>query len=388
MPIVNRVADLHADITEWRRDLHMHPELQYDVHRTAGSVAEKLKAFGCDEVVTGLGRTGVVGVIRGKKGGSGKTIGLRADMDALPIEEANDLPYKSTVPGKMHACGHDGHTAMLLGAARYLTETRNFSGTAVVIFQPAEEGGGGGKAMVDDGLMYRFGIDEVFGMHNYPGMPVGAFGIRPGPVMAAADALTIDIEGVGAHAARPHLGVDTVLVGAQIINALQSVVSRNVDPLKSAVVSICMFRAGNTDNVIPQTVQLRGTARSLVPEVRDLLEKRLPVVVENTAAAYGAKAKLIYKRGYPVLVNHEKQTEFAASVAGQIAGRDKVDTGLPPMMGAEDFSFMLNARPGAFIWIGNGASAGLHHPSYNFNDETIPFGTSYWVKLVETALPA
>jgi hippurate hydrolase len=388
MPIVNRVADLHADITAWRHDLHMHPELQYDVHRTAGSVAEKLKAFGCDEVVTGLGRTGVVGVIRGKKGVSGKTLGLRADMDALPFEEAHDLPYKSTVPGKMHACGHDGHTAMLLGAARYLTETRNFSGTAVVIFQPAEEGGGGGKAMVDDGLMDRFGIEEVFGMHNYPGMPVGAFGIRPGPMMAAADALTIDIEGVGAHAARPHLGVDTVLVGAQIINALQSVVSRNVDPLKSAVVSICMFRAGNTDNVIPQTVQLRGTARSLAPEVRDLLEKRLPVVVESTATAYGAKAKLTYKRGYPVLVNHDKQTEFAASVASQIAGQDKVDTGLPPMMGAEDFSFMLNARPGAFIWIGNGTSAGLHHPSYNFNDEAIPFGTSYWVKLVETALPA
>jgi hippurate hydrolase len=388
MPIVNRVADLHADITAWRRDLHMHPELQYDVHRTAGSVADKLKAFGCDEVVTGLGRTGVVGVIRGRKGKSSKTIGLRADMDALPIEEANDLPYKSTVPGKMHACGHDGHTAMLLGAARYLADTRNFAGTAVVIFQPAEEGGGGGKAMVDDGLMDRFGIEEVFGMHNYPGMPVGTFGIRAGPMMAAADAITIDIEGVGAHAARPHLGVDTVLVGAQIINALQSVVSRNVDPLKSAVVSICMFRAGNTDNVIPQTVQLRGTARSLAPEVRELLEKRLPVVVESTAAAYGATAKLTYNRGYPVLVNHDKQTEFAASVAGQIAGEDKVDTGLPPMMGAEDFSFMLNARPGAFIWIGNGASPGLHHPSYNFNDEAIPFGTSYWVKLIETALSA
>lgn len=386
MPIVNRVADLHADITGWRRDLHMHPELMYDVHRTAGSVAEKLKAFGCDEVVTGLGRTGVVGVIRGRKGSSGRAIGLRADMDALPIEEATNLPYESTVPGKMHACGHDGHTAMLLGAARYLADTRNFDGMAVVIFQPAEEGGGGGKAMVEDGLMDRFGIGEVYGMHNYPGMPVGSFGIRAGAMMAAADALTIDIEGVGAHAARPHLGVDTVLVGAQIINAIQSVVSRNVDPLKSAVVSICMFRAGNTDNVIPQTVQLRGTARSLAGDVRELLEKRLPVLVENTAAAYGAKATLTYRRGYPVLVNHEQQTGFAASVAGQIAGDDKVDTTLPPMMGAEDFSFMLNARPGAFIWIGNGASAGLHHPAYNFNDDAIPFGTSYWVKLVETAL--
>jgi len=386
MPIVNRVADLHPDITAWRRDLHAHPELLFDVQRTAGAVTEKLKAFGCDEVVTGIGRTGVVGVIRGRKGSKGKTIGLRADMDALPIEEANDLPYKSTSPGKMHACGHDGHTAMLLGAARYLAETRNFSGTAVVIFQPAEEGGGGGKLMVDDGLMDRFGINEVYGMHNYPGMPLGTFGIRPGPMMAAADSLTIDIEGVGAHAARPHLGIDTVLVGAQIINALQSVVARNVDPLKSAVVSICMFRAGNADNVIPQTVQLRGTARSLAPEVRDLLEKRLPVVVENTAAAYGAKAKLTYRRGYPVLVNHEQPTEFAASVARQIAGEDKVDASLPPMMGAEDFSYMLNARPGAFIWVGNGDSAGLHHPSYNFNDDAIPFGTSYWVKLVETAL--
>ena len=388
MPVVNRVADLHAEITAWRHDLHAHPELMFDVQRTAGTVAEKLKAFGCDEVVTGIGRTGVVGIIHGRKGSPGKTIGLRADMDALPIEEANNLPYKSTVPGKMHACGHDGHTAMLLGAARYLTETRNFTGTAVVIFQPAEEGGGGGKAMVEDGLMDRFGVSEVFGMHNYPGIPVGAFGIRAGPMMAAADALTIDIEGVGAHAARPHFGIDTVLVGAQIINAIQSVVSRNVDPLKSAVVSICMFRAGNADNVIPQTVQLRGTARSLAPDVRDLLEKRLHTVVENTAAAHGAKAKLIYRRGYPVLVNHGQQTEFAASVASQIAGPDKVDTSLPPMMGAEDFSYMLNARPGAFIWVGNGDSAGLHHPSYNFNDETIPFGTSYWVKLVETALPA
>jgi amidohydrolase len=392
MPIVNRVADLHGEITVWRHDLHAHPELMYDVQRTAASVAEKLKEFGCDEVVPGIGRTGVVGVIRGRKGASGKTIGkvigLRADMDALPIEEANDLPYKSTVPGKMHACGHDGHTAMLLGAARYLAETRNFVGAAVVIFQPAEEGGAGGKAMLDDGLMERFGIGEVYGMHNYPGMPVGAFGIRAGAMMAAADYITVDIEGVGAHAARPHLGIDTVLVGAQIINAMQSVVSRNVDPLKSAVVSICMFQAGNTDNVIPQTVKLRGTARSLEPEVRDLLESRLRTIVEGTAAAYGAKAKLTYKRNYPVLVNHERQTDFAASVASQIVGSERVDTALPPMMGAEDFSFMLNERPGAFIWIGNGDSAGLHHPSYNFNDDAIPVGTSYWVKLVETALGA
>jgi len=388
MPIVNRIADQHREITEWRRDFHAHPELLFDVHRTASSVADKLKAFGCDEVVTGIGRTGVVGVIRGWKGKSNKTIGLRADMDALPIEEATDLPYKSTVPGKMHACGHDGHTAMLLGAARYLAETRNFAGTAVIIFQPAEEGGAGGKAMVQDGLMERFGINEIYGMHNYPGMPVGEFGLRPGAIMAAADYVQIDIEGKGAHAARPHLGIDTVLVGAQIINALQSIVSRNVDPLEAAVVSICMFHAGSTDNVIPQTAQLRGTARSLIPEVQELLEKRVPEIAETTAKLYGAKATVKYRRGYPVLKNHAVQADFAASVAAQIAGADKVDTSLAPVMGAEDFSFMLNARPGAFIFVGNGDSAGLHHPAYNFNDEVIPIGTSYWAKLVETALPA
>jgi len=388
MPIVNRIADQHREITEWRRDFHAHPELLYDVHRTASSVADKLKAFGCDEVVTGIGRTGVVGVIRGWKGKSDKTIGLRADMDALPIEEATDLPYKSTVPGKMHACGHDGHTAMLLGAARYLAETRNFAGTAVIIFQPAEEGGAGGKAMVQDGLMERFGINEIYGMHNYPGMPVGEFGLRPGAIMAAADYVQIDIEGKGAHAARPHLGIDTVLVGAQIINALQSIVSRNVDPLEAAVVSICMFHAGSTDNVIPQTAQLRGTARSLIPAVQELLEKRVPEIAETTAKLYGAKATVKYRRGYPVLKNHAVQADFAASVAAQIAGADKVDTSLAPVMGAEDFSFMLNARPGAFIFVGNGDSAGLHHPAYNFNDEVIPIGTSYWAKLVETALPA
>jgi amidohydrolase len=392
MPIVNRIADLHGEITAWRRDIHAHPELLYDVHRTAATVADKLKQFGCDEVVTGIGRTGVVGVIRGGKGGQGtepgkRVIGLRADMDALPIAEANDVPYKSTVPGKMHACGHDGHTAMLLGAARYLAETRNFAGTAIVIFQPAEEGGGGGRAMVQDGLMDRFRIEEVYGMHNYPGLPVGEFALRPGPLMASADRLTIEIEGRGGHAARPHLAIDTVLVGAQIINQIQSIVARNVDPLASAVVSICLFQAGSTDNVIPQTALLRGTARSLTPQVRDLLEKRLHEVVEGTAMLYGATAKLTYKRDYPVTCNHERQAEFAASVAAQVVGKERVDDHAAPVMGAEDFSFMLEARPGAFIFVGNGDTAGLHHPAYDFNDEVIPLGTSYWVKLVETALP-
>jgi amidohydrolase len=390
MPIVNRIAALHGDITEWRRDIHAHPELLYDVHRTAASVAEKLKGFGCDEVVTGIGRTGVVGVIHGRKPAQGalKAIGLRADMDALPIMEATNLPYKSTTPGRMHACGHDGHTAMLLGAARYLAETRNFAGSAVVIFQPAEEGGAGGKAMLQDGLMERFGIGEVYGMHNYPGLPVGEFAIRPGPLMAAADHLTIDIEGVGGHAARPHLSVDTVLVGAQIVSQLQSIVSRNVDPLQAAVISICMFHAGNADNVIPQTAQLNGTARSLTPAIQDLLERRVREVVEGVARLHGAKATVDYRRNYPVLRNHERQTGFAASVAGQVVGENKVDTAVAPVMGAEDFSFMLESRPGAFIFVGNGDSAGLHHPAYNFNDDVIPIGTSYWVKLVENALPA
>jgi amidohydrolase len=392
MPIVNRIADLHGEITAWRRDIHAHPELLYDVHRTAGAVADKLKSFGCDEVVTGIGRTGVVGVIRGAKAGgqegrhANRVIGLRADMDALPIEEANDVPYKSTAPGKMHACGHDGHTAMLLGAARYLAETRNFAGTAVVIFQPAEEGGAGGKAMVQDGLMDRFRIEEVYGMHNYPGLPVGDFALREGPLMASADRITIEIEGRGGHAARPHFSIDTVLVGAQIINQIQSIVARNVDPLEAAVVSMCVFQAGTTDNVIPQTALLRGTARSLTPQVRDLVERRLHEVVEGTAKLYGATAKLTYKRDYPVTRNHAQQAGFAASVAATIVGKERVNDHVAPVMGAEDFSFMLEARPGAFIFVGNGDSSGLHHPAYDFNDEVIPVGKSYWVKLVETAL--
>jgi hippurate hydrolase len=387
MPIVNRFADLHPEIAAWRHDIHAHPELRYDVYRTAGFVAERLKAFGCDEVATGIGQTGVVGVIRGHRG-AGKSIGLRADMDALPILEANDFPHKSTVPGKMHACGHDGHTAMLLGAAKYLAETRNFAGTAIVIFQPAEEGGAGARAMIRDGLMDRFAIDEVYGMHNLPGLPLGQFATRTGPIMASADTLEIAIEGLGGHAARPHLAVDTILVGAQIVNAVQSIVSRNVDPLESAVVSICMFQAGNTDNVIPQSALLRGTARSLTPEVRDLLEDRLHRVVEGTARLYGATAKLSYRRGYPVVANHPRQAELAASVAADVVGGERVEADMPPIMGAEDFAYMLQARPGAFIFVGNGDTAGLHHPAYDFNDEIIPTGASYWVRLVETALAA
>jgi amidohydrolase len=389
MPIVNRVADLQPDIQAWRRDIHEHPELLYDVHRTAAFVAERLREFGCDDVVTGLGRTGVVGVIKGRKPGKGnlKGIGLRADMDALPIEEATKLPYASKTPGKMHACGHDGHTAMLLGAARYLAETRNFAGDAVVIFQRAAAGGAGAAAMIRDGLMDRFPIDQVYGMHNNPGMPIGSFAIRPGPLMASTDAVDIRIEGLGGHAARPHLCIDTVLAGAQLITALQSIVSRSVDPLEAAVVSICEFHAGNARNVIPQTAELRGTVRTLTAEMRKLVEKRMREVVAGVAQLTGTRIDLTYERGYPVLVNHASQTDFAIGVAKQIAGDANVRE-MAPMMGAEDFAYMLEARPGAFIFCGNGDSAGLHHPAYNFNDEAIVFGTSYWVKLVENMLAA
>ena len=380
----------HSELTAWRRDIHQHPELLYDVHRTAAFVADRLREFGCDEVATGLGRTGVVGVIKGRRPnstGDVKVIGLRADMDALPIEEQTNLAYASKTPGKMHACGHDGHTAMLLGAARYLAETRNFAGDAVVIFQPAEEGGAGAKAMINDGLMDRFGIEQVYGMHNGPGIPIGSFAIRPGPVMAATDAVDIRIEGLGGHAARPHKCIDSVLVGAQLITGLQSIVSRTIDPLDSAVVSMCEFHAGNARNVIPQTAELRGTVRTLTPEARELVEKRVREVVAGVAQMTGAKIDLVYEPGYPVTVNHPAQTDVAASVAKQIAGDANVHQ-MPPMMGAEDFSYMLEARPGAFIFCGNGNSAGLHHPAYNFNDEAIVFGTSYWIKLVENTLAA
>ncbi len=388
MPIINRVADLAGEITAWRRDFHENPELLFDVHRTAGIVAEKLKSFGCDEVVTGLGRTGVVGVIRGRTNASGRVIGLRADMDALPIEEATDVPHKSKTPGKMHACGHDGHTAMLLGAAKYLSETRNFDGTAVMIFQPAEEGGGGGDAMVKDGLMERFGVQEVYGMHNMPGIPLGHFAIRPGPMMAAADRFTIGIEGKGGHAARPHDCIDPVVVSAHVITALQSVASRSVDPLESAVVSVCSVKAGDAFNVIPQKVTLLGTVRTLSPEVRDLCETRIRAITESVCAAFGASATIDYSRGYPVTMNDPAKTAFMTEVAKAVAGENAVDTGVLPLMGAEDFSYMLEQRPGAYIFVGNGDTAGVHHPAYDFNDEATPYGVSLWAKIIETGMPA
>jgi hippurate hydrolase len=389
MPIVNRVADLQPDIQAWRRDIHQHPELLYDVHRTAAFVADRLREFGCDEVITGMGQTGVVGLIKGRKPAEGDlgVIGLRADMDALPIEEQTNLPYASKNAGKMHACGHDGHTAMLLGAARYLAETRNFAGDAVVIFQPAEEGGAGGAAMVKDGLMERFGIDQVYGMHNGPGIPIGSFAIRQGPIMAATDEVDIKIEGHGGHAARPHKCIDSLLVGAQLVTALQSIVARSIDPLDSAVISICEFHAGNARNVIPQTAELRGTIRTLTPEVRVLVEKRVREVVAGVAQITGAKIDLHYKTNYPVTRNHAGPTETARRAAKLVAGDANVHE-MPPLMGGEDFSYMLEARPGAFIFCGNGDSAGLHHPAYNFNDEAIVYGTSYWIKLVESTLAA
>jgi len=388
MPIVNRVADLQGDIAAWRRHLHARPELMYEVHETAAFVADKLREFGCDEVVTGLGRTGVVGVIHGKRDGGGSVIGLRADMDALPIDEATGAAYASKTPGVMHACGHDGHTAMLLGAARYLAETRNFAGTAVVIFQPAEEGGAGAAAMIRDGLMERFGIAQVYGMHNGPGLPLGTFATREGPIMAATDHIDFRIEGVGGHAARPHLCVDPVLAGAQLITALQGIVARNVDPLDSTVISMCEFHAGNARNVIPQTVELKGTVRTLKASVRDLLEKRIREVAAGVAQSSGTTIDLTYERSYPVVVNHAAETQIAARTAREIAGESAVITDMPPLMGAEDFAYMLEARPGAFIFIGNGDSAGLHHPAYDFNDEAIVYGTSYWIRLVETTLAA
>ncbi len=389
MPVRNRLADLHDEIAGWRRDIHAHPELQFDVQRTAAFVADKLREFGVDELVEGIGRTGVVAVINGKSQTSGKVVGLRADMDALPIVEATGLPYASTVSGKMHACGHDGHTAMLLGAAKYLCESRNFNGSVAVIFQPAEEGGGGGKVMVDDGMMERFNIQEVYGMHNMPGLPVGQFATRVGPLMASTAEFVIDIEGKGGHAAMPHIAIDTTVVASHVVIALQSIVSRNRHPGESLVVSVTTLKTeGDTFNVLPQRAKLKGTVRALTTEMQDLAETRIGALVKHTCEAFGATGTLSFTRGYPVTVCTQEETHFSVGVAERLVGDDKVEGDTRPLMGAEDFSYMLEARPGSFIFIGNGDTASVHHPEYDFNDDAIPYGCSYWADLVEAAMPA
>ncbi len=389
MPIHPRLTELHSEITAWRRDIHAHPEMLYETERTAGIVAEKLRAFGCDEVVTGIGRVGVVGIIHGKSRVSDRVVGLRADMDALPITEATGAKHSSTKPGVMHACGHDGHTAMLLGAAQVLAETRNFDGSVAVIFQPAEEGGAGGKAMCDDGLMKRFGIEEVYGMHNMPGIPVGHFGMRTGPFFASADEFAITLTGKGGHAAMPHKTIDPTVAASHLVLALQTIASRNVDPMLQVVVSVTSFRtASEAFNVIPPSVELRGTVRALSNEAREVALQRVEEIAAGIAATYGAKAEFTpHNTGYPVTFNHAPETQHAAAAARAVAGEDAVDTNAPAIMGAEDFSFMLQERPGAYILTGNGDTANVHHPAYDFNDDAIPHGASFWITLVEQRLP-
>lgn len=385
MPVKNRFAELHDEITVWRRDIHENPELLYETHRTSALVADKLKEFGCDEVVTGLGRTGVVGVIKGKSSGSGKVIGLRADMDALPILETTNLDYASKTPGAMHACGHDGHTAMLLGAAKYLAETRGFDGTVCVIFQPAEEGGAGAKEMCDDGMMERFGIREVYGMHNWPGMPLGEFAIRPGAFFAATDVFEIKITGQGGHAAKPQETLDPTVCAAQFVTAVQTIASRNADPVSQIVVSITSFvTSSEAFNVIPGFVTLRGTVRTMSADNRDLAETRITKLATSIAEGFGCAADVNYTRNYPAMVNHDTQTEYAVEAAQKISGQCE---DAPLVMGGEDFAFMLEERPGAYILMGNGDSAAVHNSDYNFNDDAIPAGCSWYVEMAESRMP-
>ncbi|PYB73984.1 M20 aminoacylase family protein [Rhizobium wuzhouense] len=385
MPILNSASELQSVATAWRRHLHAHPEILYDVENTAAFITEKLQEFGVDEIVTGIGRTGVVGIIKGT--GTGRTIGLRADMDALPLEEISGKPWASATAGRMHACGHDGHMAMLLGAARHLADTRNFAGRVAVIFQPAEEGGRGALAMVEDGLMERFDIAEVYGMHNMPGKKAGSFAIRKGGIMAAPDKFALKIIGRGGHAAEPHNTADTIVIGAQIVGALQTIAARNANPLRSVVVSVTQFHAGTTHNIIPEEAFISGTVRSLDEQVRDLAERRIGELASGIAAAHGAQVEYDYERACPVTVNHPRETDYAAEAAMEVVGPEHVDTEVDPSMAGEDFAFMLQSRPGAYIMIGNGDTAGLHNPAYDFNDEILSAGISYWVRLAEHRLP-
>lgn len=390
MPVINRIAEFHAEMTEWRRDFHMHPELGFEEHRTAGIVARKLRDFGCDEVVTGIARTGVVGVIHGRNGKTGRAIGLRADMDALPIEEATGLPHASTIPGKMHACGHDGHTTMLLGAAKYLAETRHFDGTVYVVFQPAEENLAGGGVMVEEGLFIRFPMERIFGLHNFPTIPEGTFLWREGPVMAAVANLEVNITGQGAHGAMPFQGNDPIVIAASIVQALQSIVARNLDAADAGVITIGHISGGHTYNVIPETVRMLGTARWFLPEVGDLLEAKFKALVTGIATSFGATATAEFRRAYPATVNDAESTGLARRAALAVAGEARVAHMPKPTMGAEDFAFMLNAKPGSYLMLGGGKTgkeANVHHPLYDFNDDILPIGASYWVTLAEQLLP-
>jgi amidohydrolase len=385
MPVINRIADFHPDLTAWRHDIHAHPETAFEEHRTAEFVAQRLTEFGI-AVHRGLAGTGVVGTLAGRAPG-GRAIALRADMDALHVHEKNGFEHASQTKGKMHACGHDGHTTMLLGAARYLAETRNFAGTVHFVFQPAEENEGGARTMIEDGLFDKFPVESVYGMHNWPGLPAGQFAVRPGPMMACSDSFEIIVGGKGAHAAMPHLGNDPIVIAAQIVTAFQTIISRNAHPLESGVVTVTQFHAGDAWNVIPPEVVLRGTTRAFKAEVQDLIESRMRAIAENIGAAYGAKIDFRYFRRYPPTINTEAETELAAGVLEGVVGEPNVRRDVLPSMGAEDFSFMLQARPGSYVWIGNGEDReGLHHPGYDFNDEILPLGATYWARLVETLL--
>ena len=385
MPIINRIADFHVEMREWRQYLHAHPELQFDCHETAAFVVDRLKDFGVDEIHEGIAKSGIVAIINGKK--PGKTIGLRADIDALPLEEAHDHPYKSIYKGKMHACGHDGHTTMLLGAARYLTETRNFSGRVALIFQPAEEGGGGAEVMCKEGIMATFSIHQVFGLHNDPGTPLGFFTTTPGPVLAAADSFTILITGRGGHGASPEETVDPIVVAVQIAQAIQTISSRNIPALETVVISITQIHAGTIDNIIPNEAFINGTVRTLTKDNQAKVVQRFNDICEGNSLAFGAKVDLDYQYGYPPTVNHIDATEFAIGVAEEISGSENVNGNAPPIMASEDFAYMLEERPGAYVSIGQGQGAGLHNPEYDFNDELSPIGASYLVRLVENAQP-
>ncbi len=387
MAIIKYFSEYKNEISSWRHQIHSNPELLFDVQETAEFIVKKLKEFGVDEIAEKIGKIGVVAVIKGQTNNSKKVIGLRADMDGLPINEETGLEYASKKPFKMHACGHDGHMAIILGVAKYLCQTRNFNGTAVLVFQPAEEGGGGGREMVEDGLMDRFGIQEIYGLHNWPGVELGNIGTRVGALMAAADDFTITITGSGGHAAKPHEAIDPIIVASHIIIALQSITSRNIDPFEDAVISVTKVNSGTGSNIIADKAVMSGTVRTLNADIQKIIEKRMHLIVENTAKAYGATAILNYQYGYPIVINHEKQTLFAIDIAKKIIGEKRVDTDVNPTMGSEDFSYMLNARPGCFIFMGNGDSAPIHNSKYDFNDEAIPVGCSYFADLIETAMP-